>query len=74
MVAEKSIARYPHRPKARVTRLVQLVELKSGLRRFDLQIESGGLDGLLLFTAQSRQAVGNRIGDPEFHLPQASTC
>ena len=57
----------PHRPEVLVLRLVELVELHARVGRVHLQVEGRGLDGLLLVAGQPGEAVGEGVGDAEFH-------
>ena len=47
--------------------LSSLWKLIPGLAGFDLQVKGGRLDGLLLLAGQSGEAVGEGVGDAEFH-------
>lgn len=64
---QSDIGTHAHRPEVLVARLVELVELHSRIGRAHLQIKRRRLDGLLLVTGQPGEAVGERIGDAEFH-------
>ena len=65
---QPDVAVDPHRPEVLVLRLVELVEAHSGTGRIDLQVERGGLDGLLLVAGQPGEAVGECVRDAKFHL------
>jgi len=54
-------------PEVAVLRLVDAMELKAGLGRVHLEIERSGLDGFLFVAGEAREAVGECIGDAEFH-------
>lgn len=56
-----------HRPEVPVPHLVDAVKTHPRAGRVQLQIERGGLDGLLLLAGQARQAIGEGVGDAEFH-------
>ena len=43
------------------------MEAHAGIGRVDLQIERRCLDGLLLLSRQTGEAVGKRVGDAEIH-------
>ena len=47
--------------------LSSLWKLQAGMRRVELQVEGRRLDGLLLVAGQAGEAVGERVGDAEFH-------
>jgi hypothetical protein len=64
---QPKVAADPHRPEPPVLRLSELVEAHPGAGRIELQVEDGGLDGLLLIAGEARQAVGERVGDAELH-------
>src|SRR5690606_18900675 len=55
------------RPEIRILSAVQLVEGKSRRGGVELQIEGGGFRRLLLLRRQAREALGEGVGDPEFH-------
>ena len=57
----------PHRPEILVLRLVQLMELHPRIRRVHLEVERRRLDRLLFLACKAREAVGEGIGDAEFH-------
>jgi hypothetical protein len=57
----------PHRPEILILGAVELVEGESRCGRIHLQVEGGGFHRLLLLGRQPRQAVGERVGDAEFH-------
>ena len=57
-----------HRPELWAFRLVNLVELQRRMSRVQLEIEGRGLDRLLLVAAELSETVGERVGNPEFHL------
>lgn len=56
-----------HRPEVRVFGSVELVEAHAVASRVNLQVERGGLGGLLLVARQARQAGGEGVSDAEFH-------
>ena len=64
---QPDVAVNPHRPEVLVLRLVELVEAHSGIGGIELQVERRRLDGLLLVAGQSSEAVGEGVGDAEFH-------
>ena len=68
---QPNIATNAHRPKIRVLAFIEFVELHSRLRGVHLQIESGSLNGFLLFAGQPSEAVSEGISDPKFH---ANAC
>jgi hypothetical protein len=55
-------------PEAAVLRFMHVVDLQARLGRVHLEIEGGGLDGFLLVAGKARQAVGEGVGDQEFHI------
>jgi uncharacterized protein YndB with AHSA1/START domain len=63
---EPDVAVNAHRPEILIFCLVELVEAHAGINRIELQVERG-LDGFLLITCQSGEAVGEGIGKTEFH-------
>ncbi len=63
----------PHRPEIPVHRTVQLVEGQAGCGGVHLQIEGGGLHGLLLLRCQAPEAVCEGVGDAELHQDTANT-
>ncbi|MFQ5651411.1 MAG: hypothetical protein ACE5IY_15855 [bacterium] len=64
---QAKIPAHPHRAEIGISRPIQLMEFHPRLRRIELQIERRGLDGLLLFVGQPRQAGGEGVGDAEVH-------
>ena len=56
-----------HRPEVLVLGLVDLVQLHPGVDRIKLQVEGSGLDGFLLVSGQTGEAVGKSVGDAEVH-------
>ena len=64
---EANILIHVDRPEVLVFRPFDLVELQAGPRRVELQVEGGRLDGRLLVPGQPGEAVGECIGDAEFH-------
>ena len=64
---QPDVAADPHRPEVLVLRLVELVEAHAGIGRVELQVEGRRLDGLLLVAGQAGEAVGEGVGDAEFH-------
>ena len=64
---QPDVAGDPHGPEVLVPRLVELVQFHARLRRVELQVEGGGLDGLLLVAGQAGEAGGEGVGDAEFH-------
>ena len=58
----------PDGPEVLVPRPIQLVKRETRRRRVQLQVEGGGLGGLLLVAGQPSQTVGKGIGDPELHV------
>ena len=62
-----------HRAEIRVSWLVEFVELQTGMRRIELEIERCRLDGPLLVARQSSEAIGKCIGNPEFHITPPSS-
>ena len=48
--------------------LSSLWKLRPGFAGFSLQVEGRRLDGLLLVAGQAGEAVGEGVGDAEFHL------
>ena len=68
---QPDVAAHPHRPEVLVLCLVELVEAHAGIGRVELQVERRRLDGLLLVAGQSGEAVGEGVGDAEFH---SNTC
>ena len=67
---QPDVAADPHRPEVLVLRLVELVEAHAGIGRVELQVEGRRLDGLLLVAGQAGEAVGEGVGDAEFHQHQ----
>jgi len=59
--------RYLTEKEVLVPRLVQLVQAHARIGRVQLEVEGGGLDGLLLLASQLGEAVGEGIGDAEIH-------
>lgn len=57
----------PDRPEVLVPGAVQLVELHPGARGVELEIEGGGLDGLLLGAGELGEAGGEGVGNAEVH-------
>jgi hypothetical protein len=57
----------PHRPEIAVPCFVEPVELQSWIRWIHLEIKRSGFNGTLLVVCQPSEAVGKRIGYPEFH-------
>ena len=48
-------------------RFLELVKLHPGVHRVELEVEGGGLGGLLLVAGQTHEAVGDGVGDAEVH-------
>ena len=57
----------PHGPEVFIPRLVEAVEVHARIRRVHLEVESRGLDRLLLLAVQSGEAIREGIGDEELH-------
>ncbi|HYD53671.1 MAG TPA: hypothetical protein VEA99_13635 [Gemmatimonadaceae bacterium] len=70
---ETDVVVHPHGAEALVARPIELVEPQAGTCGVHLQVEGGGLDGLLLRAGQAREARGEGAGDAEVHqcLPYA---
>jgi hypothetical protein len=64
---QANVAADPHRPEIPVPRLVQPVQAHAGVGRVELQVEGRGLGRSLLVAGQARQAIGEGVGDAEFH-------
>lgn len=64
---QPDIATDPYRPEVGILGAVELVKAHAGVGRVYLQIEGRGLDHLLLFAGQLGEAVGEGVGDAEFH-------
>lgn len=47
--------------------MIQLVEAVSGVGRVELEVEGGGLDGLLFLTGELGEAIRECVGDSEVH-------
>ena len=63
-----------NRPKVRISRLLKLMKLHSGLSRIQLQVERGSLIGFLLVAGQLREAICEGVGYPEFHDLKGGVC
>ncbi len=64
---QPDVAADADRPEVLVLRLVELVKLMPGLAGLSCKIERRRLDGLLLVAGQAGEAVGEGVGDAEFH-------
>jgi len=62
---EPDVGTHSHGPESPIARFVQFVELHPGRGGVQLEIEGGGLDGLLLVTRETGEGVGECIGDAE---------
>jgi hypothetical protein len=62
----------PYRPEVRVSGPIEPMEMQTRDRRIELQIECRRLDRFLLRPGQPREAVGEGVGDAEFHLRSGS--
>ena len=61
------VATDPHRPEILVFRLIEFVEAHAWIGGIELQVERRCLDRLLLVAGEASEAIGEGIGDPEFH-------
>ena len=61
-----------HGPEIFITGAVEPVELQTRARGIDLHIKGGRLDRFLLVTAQPSEAIGEGVGNAEFHRAVAS--
>jgi hypothetical protein len=64
---QANVAADAHGPEIPVPRLVQPVQAHAGIGRVELQVEGRGLDRALLVAGEARQAIGEGVGDAEFH-------
>ena len=64
---EPQVAADARRPEVPVLALVDAVELDTGVRGIELQVERGGLGRPLLVRSQPVEARRERVGDPELH-------
>ncbi len=64
---QPDVAADANRPEVLVFGLFEFVKTHPGIRRIELQVERGRLDGLLLFASQSYETVGKGVCDTEFH-------
>ncbi len=64
---QTNVAAHPYRPKVLVFRPVELVEAQPRTCRIHLQVEGRRFDGFLLVASEAGEAVGERVGDAEFH-------
>ena len=69
---EPQVATDARRPEVPVLALVDAVELDTGVRGIELQVERGGLGRPLLVRGQPVEAGRERVGDAEFHRGPAS--
>lgn len=73
---DPDVAADPGRPEIRVLRLVDAMQLQTGVGRIDLHVEGRRLHGLLVLSRKPGQRVGERGGDEEIHVlvrPQSYT-
>lgn len=54
-------------PEVLVLCRVERVEAHARIRRVDMEIEGGGLYGLLLVAGEAGEAIGEGVGDAELH-------
>ncbi|KFB73003.1 MAG: hypothetical protein AW09_001778 [Candidatus Accumulibacter phosphatis] len=71
---QANVAADTHRPEIPVPRPVQPVQAHAGVGRVELQVEGRGLDRSLLVAAQARQAIGEGVGNAEFHRLSRATA
>ena len=64
---EAQVAADAHRPEVFVLRLVEPVELHAGVGRVELEVEGGGLDGLLLVSGQARKTARECVCNEKVH-------
>ena len=65
---QPNVATDSNGPEIRIASAIELVELHPRIRRIELQIEGGRLDNLLFIAGQLSEAVGECVGDSEFHV------
>ena len=64
---QPDVAADPHRPEVLVLAPCRAYGTHAGIGRVELQVERRRLDGFLLVAGQSGEAVGEGVGDAEFH-------
>ena len=64
---DRDVRIHTHRLEVLVLRFVQLVELQSRCRQIHLEVKGRGLDGFLLLSRETGEAIGEGVGDEEVH-------
>ena len=64
---QPDVAANTHGPEILVLRLGELVEAHARVGWIYLEVGGRGLDGFLLFPGQASEAVGEGVGDAQFH-------
>jgi len=70
---QANVAADAHRPEIPVLRLIEFVKAETRIGRIELEVERGGLNGLLLVACETGEAVREGVRDAELHRLRASS-